>query len=250
MYTFRTRKSSFRKTEKVGNMTEKINYLKLINELNAQMPEKYKNEPVKHKIINQPINVRMISFDPYKELLPCSYKYFHNEGKCYINISKAEEYVVKMLYWINYHKDFHLLAPFFVYAFFFDHKKELRSYPGIGINGWNSIYGSVEKQLKDENYTILDRRYKKIIPPKYMYQEENDCIYYKRYKIKPFCNNKQLAESIIDEFENGLETVTLEYETYPDELYEAAEEYVRSVQNAYFDEMMNLAKTYGTTKNE
>lgn len=142
-----------------------LEYEELVNNLEKSLPKKYKQGIVHLKYYERPFYNAELNFDPYKkhgQILPTQYVYRDaiNPETIY-NMSKGEQYIPQMLYWISYNKDYNCFPYFFIYAFFTD---LLNCFTGDKTEQVKGYISKAIADLRENDYTTVDFRCKRMLP--------------------------------------------------------------------------------------
>lgn len=189
-----------------------INYKKLRDELDKIIPEKYRNNPVK----NHYMTIEESKIYNYMHDSKFRYCFIDNDSGYYIDCySKGEYYFLDMLYTINEYKDYNALAPFFIYVFFHEFKKETVDIYGDDIS--DDLYYTALNEFRESNYGPVHHACKRILPI-YNFNDNVDINSEINMYINPIkaYDEKKLAKTILDVFETILKHYHLEYWTLYD----------------------------------
>lgn len=216
-----------------------MEYEKLKKILDKKMPDKYRTQPVELHYYKRPFFNNELNFSPYKDILPSEYKYYDLEEHGYMTpSSKGELYIPTILYWINHHKDYHVLSTFFIFTFFHDFKDELYDNKVLNyeeITVWSS---RAREELIDEKYETPNKRCKRILP---IYHRNGGEEYDKYIHNLNVSDEEELADIILLIFDACLKNFRMEYWCFPDSEYERANGIYRDIMEERWKYISELA---------
>ena len=207
---------------------------RLIKEVEKRIPERYKQNPVKERIEYLAPPRAFYNFNPYKnngKVLPEYYQYIDREsGRYIIPRSKGEQYIPEMLYWINFHKEYDMLAPFIILVCMEDLRGEIQEHNLLEWQDNTTIYNEAKKIITVNQYPLPNPRCIRVLPLYF----ENGLDEVDKY-IKegvPFKNEEALAEALVEIFDACLKKYDFEYMHFSDTVCENAIKWHQNYQDA------------------
>lgn len=217
-----------------------MQYEILVKEVNHKMPERYRKNPVKDCIFDFRPPVGIMNFNPYKnkgKILPDEYRFIDcKTGQRMIPYSKGEYYIPEMLYWINYHKEYDMLAPTIIFSCMTDFRDDIFRKNLISKNDFIDIYRKAKDTIQENKYPIPNPRCKRVLPYR---DTSSDKIDKYITEGKPFKDEKTLATAFTEIFETSIKPYTLEYWHFSDNEQEYAQGTYRNAAISFQEELIN-----------
>lgn len=194
-----------KRIEKSGKKS-KLDFDKLINEINAAVPQKYKENPVTVCYLDVDLFISRMS---WSNMPKESYFAYGIDDDCILDNSKGEEYIIEVLYAINERSDYESIAPLFLYVFL----REFGGYLKMDDDTYYVLLMLAKNLIKREGYPLPHQTCKEFLPISSSNLPEQ---MYKRIKECEFADETEFAGFIVSLIDTLLSNYQLRYYTYPE----------------------------------
>ena len=193
-----------KRIEKSGKKS-KLDFDKLINEINAAVPQKYKENPVTVCYLDVDLFISRMS---WSNMPKESYFAYGIDDDCILDNSKGEEYIIEVLYAINERSDYESIAPLFLYVFL----REFGGYLKMDDDTYYVLLMLAKNLIKREGYPLPHQTCLKFLPT---YSDLPGQMS-ERIKTYAFTDEAEFAEFIVSLIDTLLSKYQLRYYTYPE----------------------------------
>lgn len=199
----------------------KIDFNKLVNEINNKVPERFKNKPVKIHYFPMPFLRSQLNFNPYRNggaLLPSHYSFIDKKTGYEIKCSKGETYIIEQLHAINKYEDYYNIAPLFIFTVMNDYKYFLIG--KIDEETINNLIVQSRDLLIRNGYEKPDYRYKYFIINNHTH-DSND--YLNDNNLCSLQSEEELSLFIVNLIDKLFEPFDMAFYTYDEREQKRAE---------------------------